>query len=113
MAMNAGSVTVDGAGAHSGTGMALAFYEARKARLVAKGTAWSALASSLQVAALQGLADSANDDAGAIVGHITANATVTTPLTGLPGLQSYVPTSGTPAPTAPPLTPISITGTVS
>lgn len=77
MAMTAGTVTIDGSGNPSGTGMAREIFDV----FVATVDFGSLSGSALQ-AAKQRVADLCNALAGGIVGHIVANAEVAVRITG-------------------------------
>lgn len=122
MALVGGSVTVNNDQSYSGSGLALAIFEARRAWLIANvfpdwdpngsppsdvytPATWAATANATRLAMLHGAADFANLLAPPIVDHIKANAEVTvTVSTSDGGLQRTPdpndPNTNTQAPSA-------------
>jgi len=75
MALSAGSVTVDSEGVRTGSGLALARYDARKARFDA-AMAGVSLPLAQIVPMLQQIAASVTAEAAADIDYLTANAVV-------------------------------------
>jgi hypothetical protein len=114
MALVAGSVTVNPDGTHSGSGLALAMYEAHKAAYEADpfGASFVAtlpvadLATTFRIFSL-----TANAYAAGIVSHLLANAVISTTVSA-GGLQKTPNPNNADTATAAPAAPVVLTGTI-